>query len=339
MHFKREDIAKVLMEIEKSNRVVIVTHRSPDGDAVGSSAGLAGALKNWGKEARVIIPDAYATVFNYIECNVIDHAIDPARAEEEIGKADLIFCLDHNDLKRIGNVKESVEKAAVTKVVIDHHPHPSNEFDIVFSDTSIGSTAEMIFHFLDDLDAFHLIDEECATALMTGIITDTGSFNYGTTAATFSVASQLVRKGAKSQEIQQAIFNQNSLSRMRLNGYALSEKLEVIEYMNAAIVSLNKEELERFNFQKGDTEGLVNQALSIKGIKMAVFVQERNGETRLSFRSQDDIEVNKIAAEHFDGGGHVRAAGGISELSVEDTVEKLKVILNGICINACLKTS
>ncbi|NND77920.1 MAG: bifunctional oligoribonuclease/PAP phosphatase NrnA [Flavobacteriales bacterium] len=327
MHFKRADIERALKEIENAQKVVIITHRSPDGDAIGSSLGFAKALENWGKEVTVVIPDAYASVFNYLEGNILDHSENTVGAEDAIRSADLLFCLDHNDLKRVGNVREVVDKAIVTKILIDHHPYPSNEFDIMFSSTSYGSTAEMVFHFLDDLDSLHLINEEGATALMTGIITDTGSFKYGTSAITFSVASQLVGKGAKSEDIQKAIFDQNTISRLRLNGYALSEKLEILEDINAAIISLNGDELERFNFQKGDTEGLVNQALSIKGIKMAVFVQDRNGETRLSFRSQDDIEVNKIATENFNGGGHDRAAGGISELSVEETVSKLKEIL------------
>lgn len=327
MHFNKRNIEKTLGLIKKSNKVVITTHRSPDGDAIGSSLGLARALVNWGKEACVIVPDAYAMVFDYLEGKVIDFSVEKDLAIKKFKEADLLFCLDYNDLKRVAEVKTEVDKMNCTKILIDHHPFPSAEFDILFSDTSFGSTAEMVFHFLDDLKSFHLIDEIAATALLTGIITDTGSFKYGTTAGTFSVASQLVRSGANSLEIQEAIFDQNSLSRMRLNGYALSEKLELLKTIQTAIVSLNGEELERFSYEKGDTEGLVNQVLSLKGVKMAIFVMDRNGETRLSFRSQDDIEVNKIAAEHFNGGGHARAAGGVSKLSVEETVQKLKDIL------------
>jgi len=327
MFFESRNIERVRQEIEQAQFIVITTHKSPDGDAIGSSLGLRRILENMGKKAIVVVPDPFPDTFSYLEGEVKDFSIQKIEVEEAINNADLIFCLDYNDLKRIAGVGVLVANSNATKVMIDHHPFPSDEFDILFSSTNTGSTAEMIFHFIEDLDEYHLLDEIAATALFTGILTDTGSFKYGTTATTFSVASSLVQKDAKSEEIQKMIFDRNSVDRLKLNGYAISEKLEIIEEGKVALISLNDQELERFNFKRGDTEGLVNRALSIEGVEVAVFVSSRDGETRLSFRSKNNIEVNTIASDNFQGGGHVRAAGGKSNESVEQTVQALKRIM------------
>ncbi len=327
MFFESRNIERIRQEIEQAQFIVITTHKSPDGDAIGSSLGLRRILENMGKKAIVVVPDPFPEAFSYLVGEVKDFSLHKIEVEEAISNADLIFCLDYNDLKRIAGVGGLVANSNATKVMIDHHPFPSDEFDILFSSTNTGSTAEMIFHFIEDLDEYHLLDEIAATALFTGILTDTGSFKYGTTATTFSVASSLVQKGAKSEEIQKMIFDRNSVDRLKLNGFAISEKLEIIEDGKVALISLNDQELERFNFKRGDTEGLVNRALSIEGVEVAVFVSSRDGETRLSFRSKNNIKVNTIASENFQGGGHVRAAGGKSNESVEQTVQELKRIM------------
>ena len=327
MFFNTNDINRVLAEIEKCSNPVIICHKSPDGDAIGSSLGLRRILENKGKHATVVVPDTYPEVFAYLQGEVLDYSLESEVSIRRIEEADIIFCLDFNDLKRIGGLTPYIQEHKAVKVMIDHHPYPSNEFDILLSSTTTGSTAELVFHLIQDLDEHHLIDRVAATALLTGIITDTGSFKYGTSAVTFSVASSLVGAGAPSEDIQKAIFDQNSLSRLRLNGFAISEKLALHYEGKLAIVWLEEEELKRFDFKRGDTEGLVNQALSIKGVEVAVLITPRDGETRLSFRSKNDVKVNGIASSHFSGGGHERAAGGTSMLPVKQCADEVIEIM------------
>ncbi|MEM7162724.1 MAG: bifunctional oligoribonuclease/PAP phosphatase NrnA [Bacteroidota bacterium] len=327
MFFTRSNIEKARNEIQGAKSIVLTAHKSPDGDALGSALGMKKFLENLGKKVEVILPDEFPRNFAFLPGELLIYDNDQGRAKQIISESDIVFCLDYNNLGRIGDMKEALQNYNGTKILIDHHTFPSDEFDLLFSAPQTGSTCELVFEFIQDLDEYHCIDRDVATCLMTGLITDTGSFRYGTNANTFKVASHLLKEGADIEEIQKKIFDNNSLDSLRLKGYAILEKLELIGNGKIALLGLNENELEQFNYQKGDTEGLVNKALSIAGVEIAVFVSDRKGETRLSFRSKNAVKVNGIASEHFMGGGHEKAAGGRSDHNVADTIEKLKRIL------------
>ena len=247
------------------------------------------------------------------------------KAIEITNNADLIFLLDFNDLSRIGEYTETVRNSSSTKIMIDHHQEPNmNDADLVFSDTSSCSTAQLLFEILDGLSFKSMINKDVAECIYAGIMTDTGSFKYSsTTSKTHMVISELIDAGAENSKVQDLIYDNYSEDRTKLLGYCLNDKLQIFPELNSAIISLTEEELDRFNFKKGDTEGVVNYALAIKGIIFAVFIAEKEGKVKLSLRSKGDFKVNEIAKKYFSGGGHMNASGGISDRSVEATVKKV----------------
>ena len=247
------------------------------------------------------------------------------KAIEITNNADLIFLLDFNDLSRIGEYTETVKNSSSTKIMIDHHQEPNmNDADLVFSDTSSCSTAQLLFEILDGLSFKSMINKDIAECIYAGIMTDTGSFKYSTTTSkTHKVISELIDAGAENSKVHDLIYDNYSEDRTKLLGYCLNDKLQIFPELNSAIISLTEEELDRFNFKKGDTEGVVNYALAIKGIIFAVFIAEKEGKVKLSLRSKGDFKVNEIAKKYFSGGGHMNASGGISDRSVEGTVKKV----------------
>jgi phosphoesterase RecJ-like protein len=247
------------------------------------------------------------------------------KAIEITNNADLIFLLDFNDLSRIGEYTETVKNSSSTKIMIDHHQDPNmNDADLVFSDTSSCSTAQLLFEILDGLSFTSMINKDVAECIYAGIMTDTGSFKYSsTTSKTHMVISELIDAGAENSKVHDLIYDNYSEDRTKLLGYCLNDKLQIFPELNSAIISLTEEELDRFNFKKGDTEGVVNYALAIKGIIFAVFIAEKEGKVKLSLRSKGDFKVNEIAKKYFSGGGHMNASGGISDRSVEGTVKKV----------------
>ncbi len=247
------------------------------------------------------------------------------KAIEITNNADLIFLLDFNDLSRIGEYTETVRNSSSTKIMIDHHQEPNmNDADLVFSDTSSCSTAQLLFEILDGLSFRSMINKDVAECIYAGIMTDTGSFKYSsTTSKTHKVISELIDAGAENSKVHDLIYDNYSEDRTKLLGYCLNDKLQIFPELNSAIISLTEEELDRFNFKKGDTEGVVNYALAIKGIIFAVFIAEKEGKVKLSLRSKGDFKVNEIAKKYFSGGGHMNASGGISDRSVEGTVKKV----------------
>ncbi|MEE2699923.1 MAG: bifunctional oligoribonuclease/PAP phosphatase NrnA [Bacteroidota bacterium] len=314
---------------EKKN-IVITVHRGPDGDAMGAALGLYNMLSQLNHSVTVITPNDYASFLHWLPGNedVIIFKEQERRATEITKKADVIFLLDFGQISRLDSYAEVVNNATAKKVMIDHHQDPDeNIADILFSDVTACATAQLLFEIIENLSYSHLINKNVAECLYTGIMTDTGSFKYAsTTEKTHHIIANLIDKGADNSKIHDLVYDKFSENRMKLLGYCLNQKLQILKENKAAIIALNAEELERFNFQKGDTEGIVNYALMIEDIICAAFIAEKEGVVKLSLRSKGNFKVNEIAKKYFNGGGHMNAAGGISDMSVGETIDKLKTI-------------
>lgn len=316
----------IFQAITNAHSIVITAHRSPDGDSIGSSMALYHLLKKWQKNVTVVHPDPAPEFLHWVPSQevIIDFENQAEKASELLLAADLIFCLDYNEPSRVGkDMQEVLVQSKAVKVMIDHHLHPADFCDFTLSETSACSTCELLFQWLKAIQKENEIDAVIGQCLYLGIMTDTGSFRFpSVSSGTHEIAAFLIEKGVKHFEIHEAVFDTNTIDRIRLKGYALSEKLVLIPGIPVAYASLSEEELNRFNYQKGDTEGLVNQILGIQGIKMAVFFAEKDGKVKISFRSKGEYVVNQLANDHFEGGGHAYASGGISFVSLDETITK-----------------
>ena len=327
----KENALKLKHILNNPRKIVITTHRGPDGDAMGSSLAMMHFLMKLGHHVDVITPNSYADFLHWMPGN--DRVIVYEEREEEARKiteeADLIFLMDFSHISRIADFGSVISNATVTKVLVDHHQDPDIDIaDIIFSDPKICSTAQLVYELITAMGLINYFDKEIAECLYVGIMTDTGSFKYpSTNSRTHNIVAELIKLGANNADIHDLVYDSLSASRVRLLGYCLSEKLLLYPENNSAIISLDEDELKRFNFKKGDTEGIVNYALAIKGITFAAFIVEKDNLVKLSFRSKGDFKVNKIAKKHFNGGGHINAAGGVSQLTVEGTIKKIEEII------------
>jgi phosphoesterase RecJ-like protein len=243
------------------------------------------------------------------------------KCQRTIQQAEIIFCLDYNGLGRLSDAEVPVRNADAIKILIDHHRDPDPEFNYRISVVDTSSTSELVYDFIAGCGDADLIDQDIAACIYSGIITDTGSFSYScNNEKTYLITADLYRKGIDGEHIHRLIYDTYSEERLRLLGYAISEKLVVLDEFHTAYISLSKEDLDRFNYQVGDTEDVVNYALSIAGINLAALFCERDGVVRVSFRSKGNFSVNDIARKYFNGGGHVNAAGATSHLSIDETV-------------------
>lgn len=297
-----------------ARKIAILTHKNPDGDALGSALGLYNFLFQKGKKPVVFVPDAYPHYFRFLpgreKMVVADH--QPEKAKDLLSQAQLVFCLDFNRTDRLGLLEEVFLSLGVPALLIDHHPEPQPEiWHDMFHDTSASSTSELVSRFLHHVFPNDALNADTATCLYTGIFMDTGGFMFNYTDATFRQCARLLAAGARSEEFIREVFQSNSEDRMRLMGYCLYEKLRIQPAWGLASIALTQEEMKKFHFRKGDSESFVNLALSIKDVRVAVLISEQdNGVTRLSFRSKGDLPVNALAAAYFSGGGHRNAAGG-----------------------------
>ena len=324
------EILEIKKLLESPKKIVITTHLSPDGDAIGSSLGLYHFLKTKGHDALVIAPNKYPEFLHWMPGTdrVLQFDSNTLEAKTYIENADIIFFLDFNSLSRIEDMQPVMEQSSAIKILIDHHPLPDDFTDYALSDTSASSTAELLYEFIVLLGEEHIIGLESAECIYTGIMTDTGSFSFAsTTLRTHHIVANLLKKGVSVEKVQTNVYDTVSKDRIGLLGYCLSEKMQFFPQYHTALISLSLEELKRHNYQLGDTEDIVNFGLSVKGMRLSVFIIERTGEIKLSFRSKDDFPANELAKRHFEGGGHVNAAGGSSELSLEKTIEKFIAIL------------
>ncbi|UZD24314.1 DHH family phosphoesterase [Algoriphagus halophytocola] len=321
----------IVNEILAASNIVITAHKSADGDSVGSSLGLLHFIEKLGKDALVCHPDQASDFLDFLNLNRIktmEHEAD--KVTTAFQKADLIFCLDYNSTERVGkSMQGMLESASCKKIMIDHHLDPQDFCDIAVSDPSASSTAELIVELIEQSGNGGLLDEQTGTPLYVGILTDTGSFRFNSVKPrTHEILAKLLAAGVQHHLLHEALNDTNTASRLRLQGFAMAEKMEILEENSVAIISLTKEELEKYDYQKGDTDSLANQALSIKGMKAAILLSEKDGIIKLSFRSKGaDNPVNQLAATHFDGGGHANAAGGKSELPMPETLVKIKTLV------------
>jgi phosphoesterase RecJ-like protein len=323
--------------LNTSKEIVITTHRGPDGDAMGSSLALYNLLISLNHKVTVITPNDYASFLNWMPGNndVVEFESNEIKAIEITKNAELIFMLDFNDIKRIDKYAKYVDQSNAFKILIDHHQDPDLEIaELIFSDPLSSSTCQLLYEILDLMNFNTYITKEIAECLYVGIMTDTGSFKYNsTTAKTHNIVANLIDCGINSSNIHDLIYDNSSADRMKLLGYCINDKLLLYPKNNAAIISLTNTELEKYNFKKGDTEGIVNYALAIKDINIAVLVVERGDVVKLSLRSKGSIKVNIIANKYFNGGGHTNAAGGISYISVDETIIKLENIFKDKILN------
>lgn len=326
LFYTMTDANAIYAAVQAANNIVITSHKSPDGDSIGSSMGLFHVLKKWGKMVSVVHPDAAPAFLKWVPGaeTIVHFDTQTIEASELLENADLIFCLDYNEPSRVGTDMQSVlVNTKAQKIMIDHHLFPDPFCSLQISETAVCSTSQLVIQWLEAIGQADVLDEISGTCLYLGIMTDTGSFRFPSVDAhTHDILSRLLRIGVKHWEIHEAIFDTNTIDRIRLRGFALSEKLVCLPELPIAYVSLTNDELNRFNYQKGDTEGLVNQVLGIDGIKMAVLFVEKDGKIKISFRSKGEYVVNELARQHFEGGGHAYASGGISSLTMQETIKK-----------------
>lgn len=325
------DIQGVQTLLNTPQNIVIIPHKNPDGDAIGSTLALWHYLQNKQHKAVIIAPNDYPDFLKWMpgESEIIKFDTQSQQAKTLLKEANVIFTLDFNDLSRIGDMEAVVAASEATFVMIDHHQQPSGYAKYIYSDTSMSSTCEMVYNFISFLGDEDQINADMATCMYTGIMTDTGSFRFkATTSTTHRIIANLMDKGAENASIHNAIYDTNSSSRLQLLGCAL-KNLVVLEGYNTVYITLTKEELLQHDFKKGDTEGFVNYGLSLKGVKFAAIFIENLQEpfVKMSLRSKGDFSVNEFARAHFNGGGHTNAAGGRSDVSMEATVKKFTEIL------------
>ncbi len=328
---KKEAIAALKELLVQPKKIAIIPHRSPDGDAMGSTLAMYHFLLKWGHIPTVISPNDFPSFLAWMPGSnkVMVFENNKLECTEILQNAELIFVLDFNALHRTGEMEQVLSKLTVPFAMIDHHQAPDDFATFMYSETSIGSTCEMIYNFIEFLDKKEWIDTTIATCLYTGITTDSGSFRFpSTTSRTHRIVADLIDRGINNSNIHRELFDNNSFQSLQLLGRALQNMKVFTEY-KIAFTHLSQKELDLFEYQKGDTEGIVNYGLSIKGVHLAVIFIEHKDENiiKISFRSQGSFDVNQLARNHFHGGGHINAAGGKSYESLNKTIKKFELLM------------
>lgn len=316
--------------LESPKKVVILTHRNPDGDAIGSSLALLHFLEKLGHQCLVICPSEYPNFLDWMAGldKVIIYDVDPDTSEAAIDAAEMYFCLDFNALERIDKTGElMMAYPSKPKVLIDHHLDPEDFADFVLSETSASSTSELIYDFIRLLGWEKWLDRLIGDCIFTGILTDTGAFKYATSAKLFRTVAALLEAGVNDFLLQDLIFNSQTEKSLRLLGHCLYNRMEILPEFRTGIIVLTKEDYSHFDIQRGDTEGIVNYILRLEGIVMAAFITEQPTIVKISLRSRGDFSVQEIATKHFKGGGHKNAAGGASFIGLKATMNKFYDLL------------
>lgn len=312
-------------------KIVITTHHKPDGDAMGSSLGLYAYLIQKGHHVKVITPTDYPYFLHWLPNNadVMIYTDDTKACDELVAEAALIFCLDFNALTRINELGEVIRACSAYKIMIDHHLDPEDFDDYRHWNINACAAAQLVYDFIiNELDDAPALNKDIATCLYTGIMTDSGSFRFpSATSDVYRIAADLIDLGAEHWRIHQLVYDNATENRLRFLGHCLSNKLEILREYQTAIITISAAELEQYQIVTGDTEGIVNYALSVNGIKLAALIIERKDKVKLSLRSTGDFPANEICKKYFGGGGHRNAAGGFSDKSLEETVHDFKSIL------------
>lgn len=328
-----ELVIKSLIEvISKFRKIVIVSHVNPDGDALGSTLALYFFIKKLGGDPVVIIPNDYPNFYAWMPGinDVIVYDKNSAYATQKMNEAELFCFLDFNVVSRTGLMHNDLCHYNKTpKILIDHHiGADSAQYLACYSNTEISSTSEMVAEVIKYHGFDNYLDDNIATNILVGMITDTGSFSHSIFKNTFKICGEIISKtNVNYKEIHQNIYDNSTENRLRLLGFLINERMTILNEYNTAYIYASKSDLENFNYQIGDTEGVVNYPLSVSNVKMSVFITEKQGCIRLSFRSKGDFSVNDLTRKHFGGGGHLNAAGGTLECSLNEAIEKLVSIL------------
>lgn len=317
--------------LDVPSNVVITTHVKPDADALGSSLGLAAFLKKLGHSVHVVTPSDYPAFLHWMDghedVKIYSEDIDP-EVRSLICGAQIIFCLDFSALNRINKLGDYIRESQATKVLIDHHLDPEDFAEFKFWSTKAAATAELVYELIVDLGMRELIDAPIAESLYAGIMTDTGSFKHAnTTENVHRIVAELITLGADVSKVSHLIYDNNTLDRIQFLGFVLSQRLVVLPEFNTAYIAISSEDLHKFHSKTGDTEGFVNYALSIKGVKFAAVIIDRGELVKMSFRSTGQFSVNDFARENFEGGGHRNAAGGKSTTTLDETVNRFVQLL------------
>ena len=333
---KKEAVLAIQNLLATPKKIAIIPHRSPDGDAMGSTLALYHFLLKLNHNPVVISPNEFPNFLAWLPGSetVLIYENDKENGTKILNEAELVFTLDFNALHRTGEMEQVLNKLSAPMIMIDHHQKPDIYATVTYSDTSIGSTCEMIYNLISYLDKKDLIDKTIATCIYTGITTDTGSFRFSsTTSRTHRIVADLIDLGINNSAIHNSLFDDNSANRLQLLGRAL-QNIKVFPEYKTSYITLSQKELDEFHYQKGDTEGIVNYGLSIKGIHFsAIFIEHRDENIiKISLRSQGNFDVNQFARQHFNGGGHINAAGGKSYESMKATTNKFEELISKITI-------
>ncbi len=326
-----QPLSEIFPLLSEPKNVVITFHQKPDADAMGSALGLYHFLKQLGHNATVISPTNWAGFLSWMPgCKkVLDYEMQTGKATEVINKAEWIFCLDFNTMDRTRKMAEILTNLSCTKILVDHHQEPQVEvFDYGISDVTKSSTAEMVYDLIIASGHSDKININVAECLYAGVMTDTGSFRFGsTTASVHKMVADLKERGLIHSQIHENLFDNFLESRFRFFGQVLLNRMEVFYEYNTALIAIPQSDLIKFNVKTGDTEGLVNFPLSIHGIKLAAIIIDRGDERKSSFRSKGGFDVNTFARKYFNGGGHFNAAGGKNSEPLEEIVRKFKAAI------------
>ena len=329
---KEQDIQAIQQLLATPKKIVIIPHRNPDGDAMGSTLGMYHFLLKNNQHPTVVSPNEFPDFLAWMPGSETVKIFEKDRKNvtQILEEAELVFTLDFNALHRVGEMENVLNKIQAPFVMIDHHQAPDDYAVVTFSDVNYGSTCEMLYQFISSLGKKTDIDKTIGTCIYTGILTDSGSFRFPkTTGNTHRIIADLIDLGVENTEIPNLLFDNSTFDRLQLLGRAL-QNMKIVANCNTTYITLSQEELNSFNFVKGDTEGIVNYGLSIKGIDFtAIFIENTEEKIiKISFRSQGDFDVNEFARAHFSGGGHKNAAGGKSELTMEETVTKFEALVS-----------
>lgn len=312
--------------IDNAKKITILTHISPDGDALGSSLGLYWYLLGIDKDVKIVVPNRFPEFLAWMPGseNIVVALDDNAAAERTIADAELLFFLDFNTLNRINWLKNAAAESNVPKVLIDHHPDPDIKCDVCISYPQISSTSELVFRLICRMGQSQSINLNIAECIYTGMMTDTGNFSFNSQSPEiYLIINELLKIGINKDEIFNKVFSTYSVDRMRLMGYCLSKKMRIYPEHRASLICLTLAECEQYNFQMGDSEGFVNMPFSIKDIDISILARQDKDKIKISFRSQGSFPANKMA-EEFKGGGHLNAAGGESYFSMKKTIDMLE---------------
>ncbi len=325
------EISELKLLLNQKNKIVITAHTNPDGDAVGSTLAMYHYLTQLGNTVNMIVPNLFPEYYSWLpySSKILIYEKQSKLSQKLLKEADIIFSLDYNAINRLGALADIFRNTTGKRILIDHHIDPKKEdFDYCYSSTETSSTGELIYDFITKMGDEKLIDKKTAEAIYTCIVTDTGSFSFSCNRPeTYIITSKLITLGVDAAKIHKLIYDTFTENRLRLLGFAISNRMVVLEELHTAIIYLTKSDLKKYNYQVGDTEGVVNFPLSMAKINMSILITEKDNKLRMSFRSKGDFSVNELSRKYFNGGGHRNAAGGKSSEKMDDLIERIKKVM------------